>query len=133
MDRSAILVRTDLNLGANRLYLGTKRLDTKDREYETTRYHLLENRRIDDVIINNLKNKLILCCCSAVRLFGCSAVRLFGNTHEGHRQRQNVIGTLTTHSAAPRVPPFNSYHIFTSSVTYMCISEQPHSNTKSIC
>ena len=35
-----------------------------------------------------------------------------------HRGRQNVVRTSVTHSAAPRVPPFCSYHILTSSVIY---------------
>ena len=30
-----------------------------------------------------------------------------------HRGRQNVVRTSVTHSAAPRVPLFCSYHIFT--------------------
>ena len=33
-----------------------------------------------------------------------------------HRGRQNVVRTSVTHSAAPRVPLFCSYHILTSSV-----------------
>ena len=33
-----------------------------------------------------------------------------------HRGRQNVVRTLVTHLAAPRVPLFCSYHILTSSV-----------------
>ena len=36
----------------------------------------------------------------------------------GHRGRQNVVRTSVTHSAAPRVPLFCSYHILTSSVIY---------------
>ena len=35
-----------------------------------------------------------------------------------HRWRQNVVRTSVTHSAAPRVPLFCSYHILTSSVIY---------------
>ena len=35
-----------------------------------------------------------------------------------HRGHQNVVRTLVTHSAAPRVPLFCSYHILTSSVIY---------------
>ena len=35
-----------------------------------------------------------------------------------HRGRQNVVGTLVTHLAAPREPLFCSYHILTSSVIY---------------
>ena len=35
-----------------------------------------------------------------------------------HRRRQNVVRTSVTHSAAPRVPLFCSYHILTSSVIY---------------
>ena len=35
-----------------------------------------------------------------------------------HRGRQNVVRTLVTHSAAPRVPLLCSYHILTSSVIY---------------
>ena len=33
-----------------------------------------------------------------------------------HRGRQNVARTSVTHSAAPRVPLFCSYHILTSSL-----------------
>ena len=35
-----------------------------------------------------------------------------------HRGRQNVVRTSVTHSAAPRVPLFCSYHILMSSVIY---------------
>ena len=35
-----------------------------------------------------------------------------------HRGRQNAVRTSVTHSAAPHVPLFCSYHIFTSSVIY---------------
>ena len=35
-----------------------------------------------------------------------------------HRGRQNVVRTSVTHSAAPCVPLFCSYHILTSSVIY---------------
>ena len=35
-----------------------------------------------------------------------------------HRWRQNVVRTSVTHSAAPRVPLFCSYHILTLSVIY---------------
>ena len=35
-----------------------------------------------------------------------------------HRGRQNVVRTSVTHSAAPRVPLFCSYHILTSSLIY---------------
>ena len=35
-----------------------------------------------------------------------------------HRGRQNVVTTSVTHSAAPRVPLFCSYHILTSPVIY---------------
>ena len=35
-----------------------------------------------------------------------------------HRRRQNVVRTSVTHSAAPRVPLFCSYHTLTSSVIY---------------
>ena len=44
-----------------------------------------------------------------------------------HRGRQNVVRTSVTHSAAPRVPLFCSYHILTS------ITEQTHGNMESIC
>ena len=73
-------------------------------------HDLLEDRRIDDIII---KTFLILyyikqidcklpCVCSVI----------------DHRGRQNVVRTSVTHSAAPRVPLFCSYHILTSSVIY---------------
>ena len=35
-----------------------------------------------------------------------------------HRGRQNVVRTSVTHSAAPRVPLFCSYHVLMSSVIY---------------
>ena len=35
-----------------------------------------------------------------------------------HRGRQNVVRTSVTHSAAPCVPLFCSYHILMSSVIY---------------
>ena len=41
-----------------------------------------------------------------------------------HRGRQNVVRTSVTHSAAPRVPLFCTYHILT---------EQTHGNLESIC
>ena len=73
-------------------------------------YDLLEDRHIDDIII---KTFLILyyikqidsklpCVCSVI----------------DHRGRQNVVRTSVTHSAAPCVPLFCSYHILTSSVIY---------------
>ena len=77
-------------------------------------YDLLEERRIDDVIIKSffpyililyyikqIDSKL-LCVCSVI----------------DHRGRPNVVRTSVTHSAAPRVPLFCSYHIWTSSVIY---------------
>ena len=41
-----------------------------------------------------------------------------------HRGRQNVVRTSVTHSAAPGVSLFCSYHILT---------EQTHGNLESIC
>ena len=35
-----------------------------------------------------------------------------------HRGHQNVVRTSVTHSAAPRMPLFSSYHILTSSAIY---------------
>ena len=46
-----------------------------------------------------------------------------------HRGRQNVVRTSVTHSAAPRVPLFCSYHILTSSVIYYWTA---HDNMESI-
>ena len=43
-----------------------------------------------------------------------------------HRGRQNVIRTSGTHSAAPRVPLFCSYHILTSSVIYYWTDARQH-------
>ena len=51
--------------------------------------------------IKQIDSKL-LCVCSVI-------------DHRGH---QNVVRTSVTHSAAPRLPIFCSYHILTSSVTY---------------
>ena len=67
-------------------------------------YELLEDRRIDDVIIYYIKqiDSKLRCVCSVI----------------DHRGRQNVVRTSVTHSAAPRVPLFCSYCILTSSVIY---------------
>ena len=43
-----------------------------------------------------------------------------------HRGRQNVVRTSVTHSAAPRVPLFCSYHILTSSVIPYWTHAQQH-------
>ena len=43
-----------------------------------------------------------------------------------HRGRQNVVTTLLTHSAVPRVPLFCSYHILTSSVIYYWTDARQH-------
>ena len=43
-----------------------------------------------------------------------------------HRGRQNVVRTSVTHSAAPRVPLFCSYHILTSSVIYYLTDARQH-------
>ena len=73
-------------------------------------YDLLEDRCIDDVIIKiflilyyikQIDSKLP-CICSVI----------------DHRGRQNVVRTSVTHLAAPRVPLFCFYCIFTSSVIY---------------
>ena len=75
-------------------------------------YDLLEDRRIDDVIVKTFFPYILIlyfikqidsnlpCICSVI----------------DHRGRQNVVKTSVTHSAAPRVPLFCSYHILTSSV-----------------
>ena len=77
-------------------------------------YDLLEDRRIDDVNIKTLFLYILIlyyikqidsklpCICSVI-------------DHRGH---QNVVRTSVTHSAAPRVPLFCSYHILMSSVIY---------------
>ena len=77
-------------------------------------YDLLEDRRIDDIIIKTFFLYVLIlyyikqidsklpCICSVI----------------DHRGRQNVVRTSVTHSAAPRVPLFCSYHILTSSVIY---------------
>ena len=92
-------------------------------------YDLLEDRRIDNVIIKTfflyilpvilyytkqIDSKLP-CICSVI----------------DHRGRQNVVRTSVTHSAVPRVPLFCSYHILTSCVIYYY--EQTHGNLESIC
>ena len=43
-----------------------------------------------------------------------------------HRWRQNVVRTSVTHSAAPRVPLFCSYHVLTSSVIYYWTDARQH-------
>ena len=65
-------------------------------------YDLLEDRRINDVIIKTFFNSL---------LYKTNRFPVID-----HRGRQNVVRTSVTHSAAPRVPLFCSYHILTSSV-----------------
>ena len=73
-------------------------------------YDLLEDRRIDDVIIKTFLilyyikqiDSKLLCVCSVI----------------DHRGRQNVVRTSVTHLAAPHVPLFCSYHILMSSVIY---------------
>ena len=45
----------------------------------------------------------------------------FFSHYVDHRGRQNVVRTSVTHSAAPRVPLFCSYHILTSFVIYYWI------------
>ena len=49
-----------------------------------------------------------------------------------HRGRQNVVRTLVTHSAAPRVRLFCSYHILTSSVIYLTIIPRARTGYESI-
>ena len=72
-------------------------------------YDLLEDRRIDDVIVKTFFNSLLY----KTNRFQV-AVRLFSN----RSQRTWDGRTWVTHSAAPRVPHFCSYHILTSSVIY---------------
>ena len=75
-------------------------------------YDLLEDRRIDDAIIKTFFPYILifyyikqidskLPCVSSVI---------------DHWGRQNMVRTSVTHSAAPRVPLFCTYHILTSSV-----------------
>ena len=75
-------------------------------------HDVVEDRRIDDVIIKTFFPYILIlyyikqidsklpCVCSVIE----------------HRGRQNVVTTSVTHSAAPRVPLFCSYHSLTSSV-----------------
>ena len=72
-------------------------------------YDLSEDRRIDDVIIKTFFNSLLY----KTNRFQV-AVRLFSN----RSQRTSKCDTSVTHSAAPRMPLFCSYHILTSSVIY---------------
>ena len=71
-------------------------------------HDLLEDRRIDEVIIKTnsilyyikqIDSKLP-CVCSVI----------------DHRVHQNVVRTSVTHSAAPRVPLFFSYHMMVSGI-----------------
>ena len=73
-------------------------------------YDLLEDRGIDDVIIKTFKNYLLYKQIDSKLPCVCSVI-----DHRGH---QNVVRTSVTHSAAPHVPLFCSYHILTSSVIY---------------
>ena len=66
-------------------------------------YDLLEDRRIDDVIIQVFFNSLLY----KTNRFQV-AVRLFSNRSQ---RTSNVVRTSVTHSAAPRVPLFCSYYI----------------------
>ena len=77
-------------------------------------YDLLEGRRMDDIIIKtflpySLIFHYIIQMDSKLPYF-CSVI--------DHRGRQNVVRTSVTHSVAPRVPLFCSYHVLTSSVIY---------------
>ena len=71
-------------------------------------YDLLEDRRIDDLII---KTFLILYYIKQID----SKLPCVYSVID-HRGRQNMVRTSVTHSAAPRVPLFCTYHILTSSV-----------------
>ena len=76
-------------------------------------YDLLEDRRIDDIIIKTFFNSLLY----KTNRFQVS-VHLFSKRSQRMSKCQNVVRTSVTHSAAPRVPLFCSHHILTSSVIY---------------
>ena len=77
-------------------------------------YDLLEDRRIDNVIIKTFFPYILIlyyikqidsklpCICSVI----------------DHRGQQNVVRASVTHPAAPHVPLFCSYHILMSTVIY---------------
>ena len=58
-------------------------------------YDLLEDRRIDEVIIKTNRFQVATCICSVI----------------DHRGRQNVVRTSMTHSAAPCVSHFCSCNL----------------------
>ena len=74
-------------------------------------YDLLEDRRIDGLIIKFFLNSLLYKQ-NRFQVVVCP----FSNIDQ--RGRQNVVRTSVTHSAAPRVPLFCSYHILMLSVIY---------------
>ena len=61
-------------------------------------YDLLEDRRIDDVIIKTFFNFYYIKQIDSKLPFVCSVI--------DHRGRQNLVRTSVKHSAAPRVPLF---------------------------
>ena len=73
-------------------------------------YDLLEDRRIDDLIIKTFLILYYIKQIDSKLLHICSVIN--------HRGCQNVVRTSVTHLAAPHVPLFGSYHIWTSSVIY---------------
>ena len=68
-----------------------------------------QNLKWKDIFSVNF-NSMLPCVCSVI----------------DHRGRQNVVRTSVTHSAAPRVPLFCSYHILTSSVIYYWTDARQH-------
>ena len=89
-------------------------------------YNLLEDRRIDEVIIKTNRFQVATCICSVI----------------DHRGGQNVVRTSVTHSAAQSADRFFGELFFTIShffvlTTFWChlwsITEQMHSNLESIC
>ena len=86
-------------------------------------YDLLEDRRIDDVIIKIFFNSLLF----KTNRFQV-AVRLFID----YRGRQNMVRTSVTHSAAPRVPLFC---LFLPHFDVICdlLHEQTNGNLESLC
>jgi len=56
----------------------------------------------------------------------CHPRRLCLSSLIGHSGRQHMVTTSVTHSAAPRLPLFCSYHVLTSSVIYYWTDARQH-------
>ena len=87
-------------------------------------YDLLEDRRIDDVIIKTFSILYYLKQIDSKLPCVCSVI--------DYRGRQNMVRTSVTHSAAPRVPLFC---LFLPHFDVICdlLHEQTNGNLESLC